>query len=166
MRGWDELANLHNPLSHVPGSSKKKIANKKKSDEEASLSWSWICPSCVLNQGSALSGKKICIWWTSDRVYYRGEVQDYDDVSCCHRIAYEDLEWEFIFLGAEMVLYLDAVVEEDTKEVSSMNNKLKAEAALMEAKFSSIIDKGAKKNASESSTLVSYEELRIKKRKR
>ena len=40
-----------------------------------------------------------------DQTYYPGTISDFDTVSQCHRVVYDDGEWEFISLGGEMVLY-------------------------------------------------------------
>lgn len=92
---------------------------------DAKLAWSWICPSCVTNEGEALYGRRIGIWWVDDQLFYFGNVGDYDATSRCHRIAYQDNEWEFVNLGSEIVLFADASEVENDRETSRRSHKKK-----------------------------------------
>ena len=96
--GWDEDADFNYPFE-----SKKK--KNKRDLSQVETSWAWICPTCTQNLCSSLIGRKMCIWWWDDKTYYPAEVAEYNDWSGCHRIMYEDKQWEFVYLGAEIVLF-------------------------------------------------------------
>lgn len=63
----------------------------------------WICKDCLHDNdnGPALVGLPIRVWWTDDAVYYDGFVDAFDTFSHVHRVNYEDGEWEFVDLGSE-----------------------------------------------------------------
>lgn len=64
-------------------------------------SWSWLCPLCVQDLGAALIGVDVTVWWHDDAQCYRGVIDAFDEASLCHRVLYEDNEWEFVNLAIE-----------------------------------------------------------------
>jgi len=48
-----------------------------------------------------LIDERVQVWWDDDLTAYFGVINAFDKNSQCHRILYDDLEWEFINLGAE-----------------------------------------------------------------
>ena len=101
MFGWDTDADFHNPF----GKKNNNKTKNKRDHSELETSWDWICPSCVQTLGVTLIGRKMCIWWWDDKTYYPAEVAEFNDWSGCHRIKYDDKQWEFVYLGAEIVLF-------------------------------------------------------------
>lgn len=63
--------------------------------------WSWLCPQCVQELGNALIGVDVTVWWHDDAQCYRGVIDAFDEASQCHRVLYEDNEWEFVNLAIE-----------------------------------------------------------------
>jgi hypothetical protein len=63
--------------------------------------WSWLCGQCVQDLGPALIGADVTVWWHDDKQCYRGAIDAYDAASQCHRVLYEDNEWEFVNLAIE-----------------------------------------------------------------
>lgn len=63
--------------------------------------WQWICGTCVEVLGGRLVGADVLVWWHDDKLAYRGTIDAYDEVSKCHRVYYEDDEWEFVNLTIE-----------------------------------------------------------------
>lgn len=85
------------------------------------LTWKWVCGSCVELLGAQLVGADVLVWWHDDKIPYRGTVDAYDDVSMCHRVLYEDGEWEFVNLTIEPACFgttaeLSLPVQEPTKK--------------------------------------------------
>lgn len=68
---------------------------------EAAKHWKWICPDCIVEQGSSLAGTEVNVWWHDDALAYRGVIDVYDQASQCHRVLYDDNEWEFVNLAIE-----------------------------------------------------------------
>jgi hypothetical protein len=65
----------------------------------------WLCATCVPTLGAGLIGTEVSVWWHDDAEGYSGVVNAFDHVSGCHRVLYEDDEWEFLNLAVEPVLY-------------------------------------------------------------
>ncbi len=131
LHGWDEDADLHHPFGKIGSVSKK---NKREKSEYVEILWVWICPSCVQNLAAGLVGRKMCIWWWDDKTYYHAEISEFDSISRCHRILYDDKQWEFVYLGAEIVLYsksIDSSVQ--NQEITSKSLIMKQENECSEA---------------------------------
>ncbi|KAJ1425445.1 hypothetical protein B484DRAFT_480317 [Ochromonadaceae sp. CCMP2298] len=77
----------------------------QESDEEGqdggAGDWSWLCGACVHTVGPQLLDADVLVWWHDDRRPYAGRVDAFDATSRCHRVLYEDGEWEFVNLAAE-----------------------------------------------------------------
>lgn len=98
---------------------------------EATEKWVWMCPGCIDGEPASLQGRRICIWWPGDQVYYPGTIHDFDAASRSHRIIYDDEDWEFVKLPIEIVLYAEQLeVEEPT--VDSKKRKATADTSLEE----------------------------------
>lgn len=63
--------------------------------------WRWLCAGCVESLGPMLIGSDVSVWWHDDALSYRGSIDAYDETSKCHRVMYEDNEWEFVNLTVE-----------------------------------------------------------------
>jgi hypothetical protein len=48
-----------------------------------------------------LIGREVLVWWQEDHCPYYGLVDEFDSASYCHRVFYNDGEWEFINLQVE-----------------------------------------------------------------
>lgn len=69
--------------------------------------FSWNCPSC-LKINAAVIGSRVAIWWNDDQRAYTGKIDAYDSHSECHRILYDDGEWEFSDLSYEPYFLLES----------------------------------------------------------
>jgi hypothetical protein len=58
------------------------------------------------------------IWWSDDKMFYPGEIGEYDEASGCHRIVYEDNEWEFVHLPSEAILFEEDEAKADTHKAA------------------------------------------------
>ena len=67
--------------------------------------WRWLCASCVTTLGAALIGADVMVWWHDDTQAYRGCIDAYDEASQCHRVMYQDQEWEFVNLAIEPIAF-------------------------------------------------------------
>lgn len=79
---------------------------------------SWVCPQCLHEEGERVVGRRVAVWWPDDRRYYRGVVTDYEQCSCECRVLYDDGEWEFVYLPAEVAL-LDLHHDDDDAPAST-----------------------------------------------
>ena len=68
------------------------------------MKWVWICPSCTVDRGVELLGREVQVWWNDDYCAYSGQVNAFDAMSDCHRVLYQDSEWEFVELSRETYL--------------------------------------------------------------
>lgn len=87
----------------------RKVATFKEQWAQAlqitTLRWSWLCAQCIAELGAALIGVEVNVWWHDDMGGYRGTIDAFDEVSQCHRVLYEDNEWEFVNLAIEPVMF-------------------------------------------------------------
>ena len=63
--------------------------------------WRWLCGSCVEVLGAQLVGADVLVWWHDDKQAYPGTIDAFDEVSLCHRVLYQDGDWEFVNLTVE-----------------------------------------------------------------
>lgn len=127
MKGWDQNARNPTPASTVSSSSSKKRNTGTKVEQAVGdvHVWEWMCPGCVQDLSEALTGRSISIWWKEDAVFYPGQVGDLDESSMCHRVVYDDGEWEFVHLPSSIVLYLkgENADAEDPKSKKNLTSK-------------------------------------------
>jgi len=86
----------------VFSSVKTKFSRRKSGSPSTPPSeWCWICPACVHALFGALSGYRIKVWWSGDKKYYQGVIEEFDAQSGRYRVQYDGSEWEFIKLEGE-----------------------------------------------------------------
>ena len=88
----------NNPLSTT--SKKSSSSNQVTLNNE----WQWLCGSCISIQGNEIIGSEVKVWWHDDECAYEGIVNAFDVDSGCHRVLYEDKEWEFVQFAQEVFL--------------------------------------------------------------
>ena len=72
--------------------------------EKCKRSMKWVCPSCIRQEAKKLLGSRVAVWWHDDQQFYFGCINAFDEVSECHRVLYEDQQWEFLNLAVEPAL--------------------------------------------------------------
>ncbi len=66
--------------------------------------WQWLCGDCMTGYGQELCGLEVRMWWHDDSCAYDGIFNAYDSASHCHRVLYEDEEWEFANFTQEVFM--------------------------------------------------------------
>jgi hypothetical protein len=102
------LDSLNMTHSAARGASKTVVPSAQQSggsDANSGDKQSWLCGACVVLLGKVLVGALVVVWWHDDAQPYRGRIDAYDDTSRCHRVFYEDEEWEFVNLALEPVVF-------------------------------------------------------------
>lgn len=66
--------------------------------------WQWLCGNCMIGYGDEICGLEVRVWWHDDECYYDGIFNAYDHTSRCHRVLYEDNEWEFANFSQEVFM--------------------------------------------------------------
>lgn len=75
-----------------------------KAKAEFDENWRCVCTTCLDCIRPQMQGLSVQIYWTDDKQYYSGMVENFDAVSGEHSVLYTDNEVEFLRIGAEPYL--------------------------------------------------------------